>query len=308
MALLFYSEDDDLGQWKRGLLPHVPDLEMRTADELGDKSEIDMALVWQPPPGLLASLPNLGVIFSLGAGVDALLKDETLPNVPLCRMIDPSLARNMSEYILYHTLRYYRHFDRFEAQQISAQWRLHLPGPIDEFRVGILGLGELGTHASAKLLQSGFAVSGWSRSQKSIDGVETFCGADQLKPFLAGADVVVCLLPLTDATENMLDRAFFQAMKPGSRLIHVGRGRQLVEDDLLAQLDCGHLSGAAIDVTPIEPLPQSSRLWRHPHVTLSPHAAAYVQPKTGGAVVAANIQRFSRGEPLVGVVDRGQGY
>lgn len=308
MALLFYSRDDNAEAWRQGLLTHMPDLDYRVWPDFGNKSEIDMALVWLPPPGMLAELPNLRAIFSLAAGVDAMLADHTLPDLPLCKMIDPSLAQGMSEFILYHTLRYYRRFDIYERQQRRAEWRLDLPDEPARFTVGVMGLGELGTHAAELLLGFGFSVRGWSRSSKSVAGVQVFAGGAEFQAFVGPCDVVVCLLPLTDQTKGMLNAGFFAQMKPGSRLLHVGRGQQLDEAALLAAVQSGHLSGAVVDVTPVEPLDRDSALWRHPRITLTPHAASYVQPVSGGAFVVENIRRLRAGEPLLGVVDRGRGY
>lgn len=308
MALLFYSQDDNAEAWRHGLLTHMPDLDYRVWPDFGEKGEIDMALVWLPPPGMLAELPNLRAIFSLAAGVDAMLADTTLPDLPLCKMIDPSLAQGMSEFILYQTLRFYRRFDIYERQQRRAEWRLDLPDEPASFKVGIMGLGELGTHAAKMLQQFGFSVLAWSRSAKSVDGVQMFVGGSELSAFLAQCDIVTCLLPLTDQTEGMLNQDFFAQMKPGSRLLHVGRGRQLDEDALLAAVESDRVSGAVIDVTPVEPLDRDSRLWRHPRITLTPHAASYVQPVSGGGFVVENIRRLQAGAPLLGVVDRAKGY
>ncbi|MCB2053719.1 MAG: glyoxylate/hydroxypyruvate reductase A [Geminicoccaceae bacterium] len=309
MALLWYSTDDDVSAWSAALRDEIDDLDLRIWPDLGDERDIDMALVWLPPPGLLAGLPNLEAIFSLGAGIDAMLADPTLPaHLPLCRMVDPSLAGYMSEYVLTVALTYHRHMHLYAEQQARGEWRLHLPVPAASRRIGVMGLGELGRHVAATLSGHGFRVRGWSRSGKRLEGVETFAGDDERGAFLAGCDMLVCLLPLTAETENILDADLFAAMPDGSFLVHAGRGRQLVEADLVEALRSGKLAAATIDVFPIEPLPADHPLWRHPRVTVTPHAASYAQAASGAAFVADNIRRLRRGDPLLAVVDRERGY
>ncbi|MEZ5824683.1 MAG: glyoxylate/hydroxypyruvate reductase A [Geminicoccaceae bacterium] len=309
MALLWYSNDDDPQSWGEALRRLEPDLDMRIHPDMGDTDEIDTALVWLPPPGLLANLPNLKAIFSLAAGVDAMLRDPSLPaNVPLCRMIDRSLTDGMTEFVLTQVLRYHRDMHLYAAQQRRAEWKLHLPRPPFERRIGIMGLGELGTATAKRLVANGFAVSGWSRSPREIEGVTCHAGKDAFERFLGEAEIVVCLLPLTAETEGLLDGRFFAALPEGAFLIHVGRGRQLVPEALLAALESGRLAAATIDVTPVEPLDPGSPLWRHPGIDLTPHAASYCHPATAAENVIGNLRRLRRGEPLAGVVDRERGY
>ncbi len=308
VALLFYSRDDDAVAWRKALQDRLPDLDFRIWPETGDPAEITMALVWLPPAGLLQSLPNLRAIFSLGAGVDAMLAQPDLPDVPLCRLVDRSLTTTMSEFVLANVLHYHRDLDLFAAQQAAARWRLVLPRAPASRTVGVMGLGELGSDAARRLLVNGFRVRGWSRRPKRLDGIETFAGAEGLGPFLAACDYLVCLLPLTAETAGILNADLFARLPEGAALIHVGRGGQLVPADLLAALDRGHLRGALIDVTPVEPLPPDDPLWRHPGVRITPHAASYALPETAAETIAANIERLRRGEPLLARVDRERGY
>lgn len=308
VALLFYSRDDDPEAWRSALLAALPELDLRLWPEIGDSSEIEAALVWLPPPGLLASLPKLRAVFSLGAGVDAMLAQPDLPDVPLCRLVDPSLTRTMAEFVLAQVLYYHRDLDLYEAQQRAARWRLRLPRAAASCRVGVMGLGELGGAAARLLADHGFAVRGWSRSGRSIEGISSYAGQSGLEPFLVGTDILVCLLPLTAETEGLLDRALFAKLPEGAVLVHVGRGRQLVPADLMAALDTGRLRQAAIDVVPEEPLPADDPLWRHPGVRLTPHVASYAQPETAAATIVENLVRLRRGEALSAVVDRRRGY
>ncbi len=308
MALLFYSREDDPQAWRAALCARLPDLDFRIWPELGDPGVIETALVWRPPPGLLASLPNLRAIFSLGAGIDALLADPTLPDVPLCRMVDPSLTRSMSEYVLTLVLFYHRRLDLYAEQQRSARWRMEMPRPASDTTVGVMGLGELGGDAARCLAGRGFRVRGWSRRRKRIAGVESFAGKAELESFLAGLDIVICLLPLTPATEGILNAELFARLPQGACLVHLARGAHLVEQDLLDAVQRGHLRGAVLDVFREEPLPAEHPFWRHPRIRVTPHSASYSLPETGAEVVADNIRRLRAGRPLRHVVRRERGY
>ena len=308
MALLFYSEDDDAAAWRKEITRLVPDLEWRTWPEIGDRAAIDSALVWLPPPGLLAGLPGLQAVFYLAAGIDSALRDATLPDVPVCRMVDASLTRTMSEFVLVQVLKYHRLLDRFAAQQCQARWRLSLPPGPSARTVGIMGMGVLGSDAARVLGRHGFRVKGWSRSVKLLEDVTTFDGADGLAPFLADLDVLVCLLPLTAETEGILNARTFAMLPKGARVINVARGPHLVETDLIDALDSGHLAHASLDVTGVEPLPSGHAFWRHPLVDLTPHAASYTRPESGAVLVAENLRRLRAGLPLLHVVDRARGY
>ena len=308
MAILLYSPNDDLLAWRRELLARLPGLDVRLWPEIGDPDQVTMALVWLPPPGMLAGLPNLGVVLSLGAGVDSLLRDPTLPDLPLCRMIDPALTRSMSEFVLLQALKYHRQLDVYARQQRQALWEFYLALPAAERRVGVMGLGVLGQDAARLLARHGFHVSGWSRSPKTIDGVACFAGKDGLGPFLEELDILVCLLPLTAETDGILNTSLLARLPRGARLVNVARGRHLVEQDLIDALDTGQLAHATLDVMREEPLPPDHPFWRHPRIDLTPHSASYSLPESGVEIVADNISRFEAGRPLLHVVDRGRGY
>lgn len=308
MALLFYSLVDDPDAWREALSRELPDLDFRVHPEIGDPAEIEVALVWRPPAGLLARLPNLRLIQALSAGIDTMLEDPTLPDVPLCRMVDESLTRTMVEYVLAQVLFYHRDLDLYEEQQRRAEWRLVMPEMAGARTVGVMGLGEIGRAIARALVQAGFRVRGWSRSKHAIEGVETFAGEEERDAFLAGTEFLVCVLPLTRETEGILNARLFAALPRGAVLIHVGRGRQLVEPDLMDAVDRGHVRGAVLDVFATEPLPADHPFWRRPRIRVTPHVAGYSLPSTGARVVAENIRRLREGRPLLHLVPRGRGY
>lgn len=308
MALMFLSPDDPPEAWRQELLRRMPELDFRIWPEVGDPAEIEVALVWRPPQGELTRYPNLKAILSLAAGIDALLEDPELPDVPIARLIDPSLTRTMSEYVLLAVLRHHREFDRFEREQRAGRWAYAFPPQASERRVGVMGLGVLGTAAAERLLANDFPVSGWSRTARAIEGVTTYAGRSELRTFAHRSDVLVCLLPLTAGTRGILDAELFDALPHGAFVVNVARGEHLVEDDLLAALDSGHLAGATLDVFRAEPLPPDSPLWGHPQVLVTPHVASFATAASAADGVVDNIRRALAGEPLRHAVDRAQGY
>jgi glyoxylate/hydroxypyruvate reductase A len=281
--------------------------------DAGDPAEIGIACVWRAPKGLLANLPNLRLIVSLAAGVDHLLSDSDLPGVPIVRATHPDLSMRVTEYVVLHTLRYHRRQPLYDAQQRERIWKVHPQPAASEVAVGVMGLGVIGSEAARVLARIGFQVAGWSASLKSIEGVDVFHGARGLDRFLARTEILICLLPLTEATRGILDRRLLAKLKRdgaagGAFLINAGRGGLQVDPDILAALDDGTLSGATLDVFPQEPLPPESRLWTHPKVTVTPHNAGDVLPAFLARDVMAQIGRLERGEPLLHAVDRERGY
>ncbi len=309
MALLFKSEIDRADWWAAELAKLEPELEVRVWPDVGDPADIEFALVWMHEPGSLKAFPNLKGIFSLGAGVDHIFRDPDLPpGVPITRVVDPDLTDRMTEYVLLHVLRYHRQQPAYDAQQARGEWReLHQPAAHDR-RVGVMGLGVLGRDAAGRLADLGFRVAGWSRSAKEIEGVETFHGRDGLDAFLARTDILVCLLPLTPATEDILDARLFARLPEGAYLINAARGRHLVEEDLLAALDSGRIAGATLDVFRREPLPPEHPFWRHPKVTVTPHIASITDPRSVARQVVENIHRLRAGRPPLHRVDPAAGY
>jgi glyoxylate/hydroxypyruvate reductase len=308
VALLFLSPDDPADLWRQELRSRIPGLDFRIWPEVGDPEEIEVALVWRPPPGELLRYPNLKAILSLAAGVDGLLADAELPDVPVARMVDPSLRRTMIEYVLLAVLRHHRGFDRLERAQRAREWAYAFPPQAAERRVGVMGLGELGAAAARLLADHGFQVLGWSRSPKAIPGVTSYAGRGELHRFLHQTEILVCLLPLTVETKGILDAATFADLPHGAYVINVARGEHLVEADLIEALDSNHLAGATLDVFRDEPLPEKNPLWVHEKVLITPHLASYSWPATAADGIVENIRRALSGQPLAHQVDRARGY
>ncbi|PWC35661.1 glyoxylate/hydroxypyruvate reductase A [Azospirillum sp. TSO22-1] len=307
-TLLFVSPTDNSEAWRGEIAKRLPDLEFRVWPDAGDPAAIDCALVWKPPPGVLAGLPNLRLILSLGAGVEPLLADPTLPDVPLVRMVADGLTEDMAAYAVLQVLRWQRKVDAYTEQQRAGVWKQLGHRPASEVRVGILGLGVLGEAAARALTPLGFQVVGWSRSAKEIRGVETLHGEDGLVALAARSDFLVCLLPLTDQTRGILNAKLFATLPQGAVVINAARGGHLVEADLLAALESGHLGGASLDVFAEEPLPSGHPFWTHPKVHVTPHVAGITHPSRCADHIADAIRRAETGQPLLHVVERGRGY
>ena len=278
-----------------------------------DPAEVHFAAVWKPAPGDLAAFPNLRAIFNLGAGVDALMADSGLPNVPLVRVAVSDLTARMTEYVVLHVLMHHRQELYLRDSQREKRWAPKSQWPASAISVGIMGLGILGADAGQALARLGFRVAGWSRSDKRIDGIDCFHGEGQLDAFLRRTNILVCLLPLTPDTRHVLNRGLFtklDSMSPMGApvLINAGRGGLQNEADVLQCLDDGTLGAASLDVYATEPLPAESRFWSHPKVVLTPHNAADTDPDEISKYVARQIERFEAGGALENVVDRGRGY
>ena len=272
-------------------------------------ADIDIALVANPPRGALRGLPHLKLIQSLWAGVDALLADASVPaQVPLARMVDPAMSDAMAETALWAVLALQRGFFTYAEQQRRGEWRALAQPRADETCVAVLGLGRMGRGVAMRLARQGYPLLGWSTRAPSIGGMTTYCCAAGLAQVLAGARIVVNLLPLTPATRDLFDAALFARMPRGASFVNLARGAHVVEADLLDALDRGHLRHAVLDVFRTEPLPLDSRLWSHPRVTLLPHAAAQTDPRSAARIAARNVHALCAGQPLEHVVERARGY
>ena len=276
--------------------------------------DVEFAAVWKHTPGSLNRFKNLKVIFSLGAGVDHVLRDANLPDVPLVRLVDADLRDRMSEWVVLHVLLHHRQQRMYDFQQYEKLWEDDRFQPAArDVRVGVMGLGVLGQDAAKKLQAIGFDVAGWSRSAKQIEGLECYAGADGLAEFLARTDILVSLLPLTPDTRGVLNQALFEQLAKDGRLggpilLNAGRGGLQVEADIVACLDDGTLRAATLDVFEVEPLPADSPLWHHPQVTITPHNSAISEIGAVTAFIVRQIERFEAGEPLEHVVDVKRGY
>ncbi|MEJ1159557.1 2-hydroxyacid dehydrogenase [Prosthecomicrobium sp. N25] len=309
VAIQGWSPDD----WVRRFRQEPGSPPVLDAREPFDPAAVRYAACWKTPPGLLARLPNLQAIFNLGAGVDALLADPTLPAVPLVRVADPDLTARMTEYVVLHVLRHHRRVDLYAEAQARREWLKRDQPPARAARVGIMGMGVLGRDAAGVLARIGFRVAGWSRRGDPVPGVEIYAGAEGLKPFLARTDILVALLPLTPDTRGILNHELCAGLAQdgplgGPALINAGRGGLQVAADILRALDEGHLAHATLDVFETEPLPATSPLWTHPKVTVTPHNAADSEPAELCRYVVEQIRRHEAGGALQNVVDRGSGY
>lgn len=295
--------------WRAHMQTLLPEIECRSWDDPGPLEAVKYAVVWKPPAGGLKRFPNLEVIVSIGAGIDHILVDPELPQgVPIIRTTGSDLTQRMREYVCLHVLRFHRRLPELEEAQPLREWRQGVNPPAYERKVGVMGLGNLGADAAKTLAMIGFDVAGWSRSPKEIDGVTTFAGEDELDAFLARTEILVCLLPLTEATRGILDASLFARLPEGAFLINCARGEHLVDSDLLAALDSGRLAGATLDVFHQEPLPADSPFWDHPKVLVTPHVASLIDPEAGGKMIAANLRRFIAGQPVPDLVDLSKGY
>jgi glyoxylate/hydroxypyruvate reductase A len=310
VAIRGWHEPDWIERFQRFL----PDRDIVSARSDFDPAAIRYVACWKHEPGSLAHLPNAQVLFSLGAGVDHLVGDPALPDAPIVRVVDPDLTHRMTEWVCWQCLDWLRQGPRYRRQQIARQWidDRDQPSAVD-VRVGVMGLGVLGQDSLGALKRLKFDVAGWSRSLKAIDGVRTFYGEDGLAPFLARTDILVVLLPLTPETRGILNARLFAGLARGGRLggpvlINAGRGGLQVEADILPALDAGALKGASLDVFETEPLLETSPLWAHPAVTVTPHNSAMSHPDSIARAVAEQIRELEAGQPLRNVVDRTRGY
>ncbi len=314
MAIFFHAENWPVDIWLQALRKLSPGLDIRLWPDLAGRDDIEYALLWRPRREMLLNLPNLKVIFSLGAGVDHLLGLDTLPpHVPVARITEPDLTSRMSEYIVLHVLGHHRRLREYEALAARHEWRELGQPAAREVRVGILGLGVLGLDAAKKLKMMGFQVAGWSRRAKDVEGIESFAGMDNLDAFLARTDILVCLLPLTPETAGILDYDLFSRLArdgagKGPVLINAGRGGCQVERDILRALEDETLFAATLDVFETEPLPQASPLWAHERVSITPHNAAPSAPEAICSRILEQIRRFEAGKALEDLVDIRQGY
>jgi glyoxylate/hydroxypyruvate reductase A len=309
MTLLFMAPGLKAESWIKHFRSQEPGLDLRVWPDAGPPEEVLFVASWKHPFGELKKFPHLKCIASLGFGVDHVLRDPDLPaGVPVTRLVDPGMIDAMSAYVVAAVLNHSGLFDLYRQDQARKRWKARRPRHPQEVRVGIMGLGHLGVDAARKLRSLGFPVSGWSRTVKALEGIGCVVGDEGLKGFLSRTDILICLLPLTPATEGILNRRTLSQLPAGAYVINAARGEHLVEEDLLAALESGRISGACLDVFRQEPLPESHPFWSHPRVTVTPHVASLTYPKAVAPQIVENYRRVRTGQPPLHVVDVQRGY
>lgn len=310
MRILLYRSDGNTAPWADDFARHLPQAECVTWQGGAKLPPCDYAVVWAPPEEMLRELAEVKAIFLMGAGADALLKHgDALPRrVPIVRLGDAGMGVQMGEYVAHAVLRYFRRFDQYESQAGAGEWQPLVTHERSSFTVGVMGAGVLGRRVLDCLRPFGFPLQAWSRSGQAIDGVQTFGGEDGLDAFLRSSRVVVCMLPLTAATANILNRANLGKLPAGAYVINVARGAHVAEPDLLAYIKSGHIAGATLDVFRNEPLPPQHPFWQEPRIAITPHIAALTLRDESVQQIAAKIGLLERGEAIEDVIDRSLGY
>lgn len=306
--LVFYSQVDDFDAWRGALEAQLPDLIVRRAEEIADPASVRYALVWKPPAGFFAPYSDLRMVVNLGAGVDSLVNRTDLPDVPITRLSDPNMSRMMAGFVLFAVLRYARDIPVFERAQRDGIWTYVHPRDPKDIRVAVLGLGELGSTAARELARLGFAVTGWSRSPKDIEGIACRHGADALDEVLAGAEILVVMLPSTPDTRRLLGGRELARLPDGAKFINVSRGDVVDQAALVEALRDGRIAEATLDVFEVEPLPPGDPLWTLPNVLITPHLASIALPASAALQIADNIRRLREGLPPLAQVDVARGY
>ena len=306
MRIAVCLTDNKPEPWVQGLRAALPEAQVEAWTP--GMAAVEHAVVWAPPQQLLDEQPTLRGLFNIGAGVDALLALKLPPDTRIVRLDDAGMSVQMAEYVCHALIRHFREFDAYEADARAGRWSFRKPLVRHDFPVGLMGLGVLGQRVARSVAQFEFPVHGWSRSARNIEGVRGYAGAAQFDEFLAATRVLVNLLPLTDATRGILNRETLSKLRPGAYLINIARGGHLVEEDLIPLIEEGRLAGATLDVFRTEPLPADHPFWRHPGITVTPHAAARTLRHESIAQIAGKIRAMERGEPVTGVVERERGY
>ncbi|WP_099656718.1 glyoxylate/hydroxypyruvate reductase A [Acidovorax sp. 56] len=306
MKITFCCTDTKAEPWLQGLAAALPGADISVWQP--GAPQADYAVVWAPPQQFMDEQQGLKAWFNIGAGVDALLKLRLPPGALVVRLDDAGMAVQMAEYVSHAVIRHFREFDGYEADMAEGRWGYRKPRLRSDFSIGVMGLGVLGERVAKALAQFDFPVNGWSRSPKAIEGVRAFTGTDQFNDFLAASRVLVNLLPLTPDTANVINRDALARLQPGAYVINVARGAHLVDEDLLAAIDSGHVAGATLDVFRTEPLPAGHAFWNHPRITITPHTSARTLREESIAQIARKMAALQRGEAIAGVVDPVRGY
>jgi len=308
MSILLISKTKDLTPFRDALLALDDNLDVEIWPDISSKERVTYAVAWNQPEGLFSLFPNLNVISSLGAGVDHLIQDDSIPeHVEITRVVAPGLTEQMCDFVTMSVLNMIRDVKQYHRQQSQARWNVVNRTPKNSLKAGIMGLGELGERTAIRLVSNGFRVSGWSRTRKSIDGVTTY-SEDELDRFLADTNILICLLPLTSETTDILSLKVFKQLKKPAFLLNAARGEHLVEEDLLYALDMNLLEHAALDVFKNEPLPDSHPFWSREKITITPHIASVTDPHEIADLILDNYKRMLSGQELNNRVDRQKEY
>lgn len=306
MKITFCCTDTKAEPWLQGLAAVLPGADISVWQP--GAPQADYAVVWAPPQQFMDEQSGLKALFNIGAGVDALLKLRLPPQALVVRLDDAGMAVQMAEYVCHAVIRHFREFDGYEADMAAGCWGYRKPRLRSDFPIGVMGLGVLGERVAKALAQFDFPINGYSRSPKAIDGVRAFTGAEQFNKFLAASRVLVNLLPLTPETANVMNKDTLGRLQPGAYVINVARGAHLVEEDLLALIDSGHVAGATLDVFRTEPLPAGHAFWNHPRITITPHTSARTLRDESIAQIARKMAALERGEAVAGIVNPARGY
>ncbi|MHC2993329.1 dehydrogenase [Pontibacter sp. HJ8] len=309
MSILIINQGRYLGHWVTALTERRPGLDVRVYPDAGSPDEIEFALAWNHPLGAFKEFPNLKCIASTGAGVDHILRDPELPaQVQVTRIVDDNLTQDMATFVVAQVLNHMRDLHGYKAAQNTSSWKQKRYLRTQDVTIGVMGMGVLGSHTALQLSQLGFKVLGWSRSAKLLEGIGAYAGPEELDAFLSSSNILICLLPLTKETANILNKQTFEKLPQDAFVINVARGEHLVEEDLIEMLDKGHLSGASLDVFRTEPLPEEHPFWSHPKINVTPHIASVTDPASAVSQVLENYDRLRNGEDLLNLVSRTKGY
>ena len=306
MKITFCCTDTKAEPWLQGLAAVLPGADISVWQP--GAPQADYAVVWAPPQQFMDEQAGLKALFNIGAGVDALLKLRLPPQALVVRLDDAGMAVQMAEYVCHAVIRHFREFDGYEADMAAGRWGYRKPRLRSDFPIGVMGLGVLGERVARALAQFDFPINGYSRTPKAIDGVRAFTGAEQFNDFLVASRVLVNLLPLTPETANVMNQDTLGRLQPGAYVINVARGAHLVEEDLLALIDSGHVAGATLDVFRTEPLPAGHAFWNHPRITITPHTSARTLRDESIAQIARKMAALERGEAVAGIVNPARGY
>ena len=312
MSIVLASTDfwEDMEVWSNGLQKAMPEMDIKVYPDDGDVNEVEFAVVWKHPRGILKKYPNLKAILSLGAGVDHIISDPDLPEgLPIIRLVDKKLTHEMCLHALHWVLHFHSDQYLYRSQQLKRQWIQQSSIQTEDRTIGIMGLGNIGRSIGELLVTQSFNVIGWGANQKSsLTDIKYYYGQDQLSDFLGRTNILINVLPLTSDTTNIITKKELRLLPKNSFIINIGRGGIINEDDLLTLLSEGHIKAAALDVFAQEPLPENNSLWNHPSVYITPHIAGQSNPNSAGQTISENIYRIQKGELPYPIYSRTNGY